>query len=123
MCKNFLLAIFLALCYNFFAMKKVFEDNNINISNQAEKHFLLFCDTLLEKNKQFNLTAIREKQEVYEKHFADSLMGKDYFTAGAKILEVGSGGGFPSVPLKIENIGSNGQKMSFFTGNKKAVWL
>ncbi|MBQ3572276.1 MAG: 16S rRNA (guanine(527)-N(7))-methyltransferase RsmG, partial [Clostridia bacterium] len=84
-------------------MKKVFENNKIDIIAQVESDLLLFCDTLLEKNKQFNLTAIREKQEVYEKHFVDSLMGKDFFTAGEKILEVGSGGGFPSVPLKIEN--------------------
>lgn len=101
MCKSFLLAIFLLMCYNFFTMKKVLDNNKIDINAQAESDLLLFCDTLLEKNRQFNLTAIRKKQDVYEKHFADSLMGKSYFMPGLKILEVGSGGGFPSVPLKI----------------------
>lgn len=76
-------------------------EKKFNLSEKQAKDFALFCDFLLENNKKFNLTAIREKNAVYLKHFADSLSGLDYFTGGKKILEIGSGGGFPSVPLKI----------------------
>ncbi len=84
-------------------MEKVFCVNNLKIEETACEKLQTFCDFLLEKNKQFNITAIRDKEGVYEKHFADSLMGKDYFYKNAKVLEVGSGGGFPSIPLKIND--------------------
>ncbi|MBR3864967.1 MAG: 16S rRNA (guanine(527)-N(7))-methyltransferase RsmG [Clostridia bacterium] len=89
-------------------MEKVFNVNNLKIEKNAVETLQLFCDFLLEKNKQFNITAIRDKEGVFEKHFADSLMGKDYFFKNAKILEVGSGGGFPSIPLK-----ANEQSLNF----------
>ena len=44
---------------------------------------------------------VREQKEVYIKHFEDSLSGAEFFPAGAKVIEIGSGGGFPSIPLKI----------------------
>ena len=50
-------------------------------------------------NEKFNLTAITEKREVYLKHFVDSLTGAKFITGD--FLDVGSGGGFPSVPIKI----------------------
>ena len=84
-------------------MEQVFNNNNLKVEKSALSKFERFCSFLLEKNKQFNLTAIRDEAGVYEKHFADSLMGKDYFYKNAKVLEVGSGGGFPSIPLKINN--------------------
>ena len=84
-------------------MEKVFDVNNLKVQKNAVEKLQIFCDFLLEKNKQFNITAIRDKQGVFEKHFADSLMGKDYFFKNAKVLEVGSGGGFPSIPLKAND--------------------
>lgn len=62
-----------------------------------EKYFAL----LTEYNARFNLTAITEKEEVYEKHFLDSVVGEGLFPDRANVLEVGSGAGFPSIPLKI----------------------
>lgn len=84
-------------------MKEILLNNLIEISEESFSRLEKFCDILLEKNKQFNLTAIREKEEVFEKHFADSLKGAKFFSEGKKILEVGSGGGFPSLPLKLNN--------------------
>lgn len=84
-------------------MRDIFEKNNLKISEQSLDKLQGFCDFLLEQNKLFNITAIRTPQEVYEKHFLDSLMGINYFCEGERILEVGSGGGFPSVPLKCAN--------------------
>ena len=62
-----------------------------------ERYFKL----LTEYNARFNLTAITEHAEVYEKHFLDSILGEALFPAKARVLEVGSGAGFPSLPLKI----------------------
>lgn len=57
---------------------------------------------LTEWNQKFNLTAITEKNEVYVKHFEDSLLGAFAVPQGASLCDVGSGAGFPGVPLKIE---------------------
>lgn len=85
-----------------------------------EEKFGMFCAKLLETNRKFNLTAIRDKDGVYLKHFCDSLYGKDFFTSPARVLEIGSGGGFPSVPLKINDekldftlVESNAKKCAF----------
>lgn len=63
--------------------------------------FDLFCDFLLDYNQKVNLTAIKERNQVFEKHFIDSLAGESLFFKGARVIEIGSGGGFPSLPLKI----------------------
>ena len=62
-----------------------------------ERYFTL----LTEYNARFNLTAITEETEVYEKHFLDSILAEEFFPVNARVLEVGSGAGFPSLPLKI----------------------
>ena len=84
-------------------MKEILLKNSIEVSEEVFADLNAFCDFLLEKNKQFNLTAIRDKAEFFEKHLADSLKGSSFFSDGKKILEVGSGGGFPSLPLKLNN--------------------
>jgi 16S rRNA (guanine527-N7)-methyltransferase len=66
-------------------------------SDKFEKLYNL----LIEHNKMYNLTAICEKEDVYLKHFLDSVAGESYFKRGANVIEIGSGGGFPSIPLKI----------------------
>lgn len=56
---------------------------------------------LSEYNKKVNLTAITEKNAVFEKHFLDSVAGESLIFYGSRVIEIGSGGGFPSLPLKI----------------------
>ena len=73
-------------------LKKIEEKNS---------EFEKFYEMLVEKNKAFNLTSVTEKKEAYAKHFYDSAYASDLFEKNAGIIEVGSGGGFPSVPLKI----------------------
>ena len=63
--------------------------------------FEQFREHLTEYNKKCNLTSITEKKEVYIKHFLDSIMPEKLFPLNSKVIEIGSGGGFPSVPLKI----------------------
>ncbi len=60
-----------------------------------------FRKMLLEYNEKYNLTAILEEKDVYYKHFLDSAAGVDLFTENAKVAEIGSGAGFPSMVLKI----------------------
>lgn len=68
---------------------------------QFSEKFNLFNGILTEFNQKYNLTAISDEKEVYIKHFFDSIQPQKYFPKGAKVVEIGSGGGFPSVPLKI----------------------
>lgn len=65
--------------------------------SQFEKYFSL----LTEWNEKFNLTAITEKEDVFVKHFADSLLGEPFIEKNAAVLDVGAGAGFPSLPIKI----------------------
>ncbi|MBQ1269078.1 MAG: 16S rRNA (guanine(527)-N(7))-methyltransferase RsmG [Clostridia bacterium] len=82
-------------------MENVFENNGIILTEEKRAKLNEFSAFLREYNEKVNLTAIVEPAEVEKKHFLDSLMGMDYFPQNAKVVEIGSGGGFPSVPLKI----------------------
>ena len=82
-------------------MNGIFEQQKIYLTEEKEKKLARFSALLKEYNEKFNLTSIKDDDEIYEKHFADSLKGEEFFFENAKVLEVGSGGGFPSVPLKI----------------------
>lgn len=70
--------------------------------NQAEQ-FMLYLDHLIEWNKTINLTAIIDPKEIIIKHFVDSTaaLASTSFPQNGAVLDVGSGGGFPGIPLKI----------------------
>ncbi len=89
-----------------------------------------FYALLREYNAKFNLTSIIEEEEVYVKHFCDSLAGMHLFPAGAHVAEVGSGAGFPSVPLMLVRgdltftlIESTGKKCAFLGEAVKRLGL
>lgn len=63
--------------------------------------FATYYDMLTDWNARMNLTAITEPAEVAEKHFLDSLAAAAYLPAGARCIDVGTGAGFPGVPLLI----------------------
>jgi len=74
------------------------------LSSLGEEKIRLFekCAEILEaENKKFNLTAITGREEIFVKHFEDSLLGAELIRSGAGILDIGSGAGFPAIPLKI----------------------
>lgn len=58
-------------------------------------------DELLRWNSRRNLTAITDREEILEKHLADSLTLLPYACHAARLLDIGSGAGFPALPLKI----------------------
>ncbi len=65
------------------------------------EQFEVYHRLLTEWNEKINLTAIREPEEIALKHFADCLFGLSYIPEGAHLIDVGSGAGFPGIPLKI----------------------
>lgn len=67
----------------------------------GEERFGVFYEMLLAYNAKFNLTAVTEEREVFVKHFLDSAAGEQFIPQGARVAEVGSGAGFPSVPLML----------------------
>ena len=93
--------------------KKVWYNNNVMdmqekilyleglLFNEKHAEFEKFREMLLEYNEKYNLTTILETQDVYYKHFLDSIAGESFFKKNAKVAEIGSGAGFPSLPLKI----------------------
>ena len=68
--------------------------------NELEK-FDLFYNFLTEENKKYNLTTITKPEDFAVKHILDSVMPIDLFVKNAKVVDIGCGAGFPSVPLKI----------------------
>ena len=72
-----------------------------DIKGKYGEIFENFKDILLLYNNKFNLTAITDEKGIYIKHFLDSVVGERLIERGAGVVEIGSGGGFPSVPLKI----------------------
>jgi len=83
--------------------KQGLEKLNLSLTDEQIKQFLTYYELLIEKNKVMNLTAITEYEEVIEKHFLDSISLCQVYdlTKPVKILDLGTGAGFPGVPLKI----------------------
>ena len=89
---------------NYLEFEKVFNDeikkNNINEKIDTKK-FYDYMKLLLEWNKKINLTAITDEKEFIVKHFVDSLTINDFIKEDGKIIDVGTGAGFPGIPIKI----------------------
>ena len=79
------------------------EEKGISLSSWQIEQFSIYYKTLVEWNEKMNLTAITDKEEVYLKHFYDSISAAFFFdfTKVERICDVGAGAGFPSIPLKI----------------------
>lgn len=76
--------------------------HNIHITDEQIHQFELYYQTLIEWNEKMNLTAITQKEDVYLKHFYDSLtISFQYPFDHQSLCDVGAGAGFPSIPLKI----------------------
>ena len=74
-----------------------------DLNDKQIENFKTYFDLLIEWNNKINLTSIVEENEVITKHFADSLSILKYIENNSKIIDVGTGAGFPGIPLKISN--------------------
>lgn len=78
------------------------QKQGIILSEKQIQQFELYYTTLIEWNQKMNLTAITQKEDVYLKHFYDSLtISFDYPLDQQSLCDIGAGAGFPSIPLKI----------------------
>ena len=89
--------------YNLEILEKGCEELGITLSDTQKNQFIRFYEYLVEKNKVMNLTGITEFDEVLVKHFLDSLCCVKAVDMGKikTVMDIGTGAGFPGVPLKI----------------------
>lgn len=94
----------------------------VPLSNEQVQLFVVYLEQLQLWNQSFNLTSITLDDEIIIKHFVDSLaaLRADRIKVGARLLDVGTGAGFPGIPLKIARLDLNvtlvepaGKKSSF----------
>ena len=74
---------------------------NVEIEDVQVEKFYKYMNMLVEWNEKINLTAITEPADVIDKHFIDSLTIEKYIKENAKIIDIGTGAGFPGIPLSI----------------------
>lgn len=104
---------------------------NVALSEQQQEQLLQYLGLLIKWNKAYNLTAVRNPDEIVSRHLLDSLSVVEYVQLyGNNWLDVGSGGGMPGVPLaimfperKFTLLDSNGKKTRFLTQVKLELKL
>ena len=89
--------------YDITSLEKGCKELGIELSEQQVEQFLKFYELLVEWNKVMNLTGITEYEEVISKHFLDSLLLVKAYDMNSveSIIDIGTGAGFPGIPLKI----------------------
>lgn len=83
--------------------RQSFQKTDIELSETLYKKLDIYAEFLVEYNKNVNLTAITDPEEILYKHFIDSILLDRYadIPENASLIDVGTGAGFPSVPLKL----------------------
>ncbi len=82
-------------------ISEAFEKSGITLSEKQAEQFKTYLEFLLEYNEKVNLTAVTDVDEVVEKHFVDSCQGVSLIKENAVCADIGTGAGFPGVPLAI----------------------
>ena len=84
-------------------LKRACEINKIMLLEEQIEKFYKYMNLLIEWNQKINLTAIVEPKEIIQKHFIDSMSVLNYIQDKKNIIDVGTGAGFPGIPIKIAN--------------------
>jgi len=109
---------------------------NLVLTNQQLNNIRIYIDILLRWNSRINLTAVREPEEIVRRHFGESLFTARYFfpdseeRSPVKIIDVGSGAGFPGLPIKlwlrsahVTLIEANNKKVTFLREVIRSITL
>ena len=81
--------------------RSVFELNFLPCTEKQAEMLFLLTERMLEVNKSLNLTAIKEEKAIILKHYVDSLTISKYIPDNSRIIDVGCGAGFPTLPLAV----------------------
>ena len=107
-----------------------FEKYNLGGYVKFAPQFYKFAEELLRENEKYNLTALRSLDDVIVKHFVDSAVILNYMDLHGRVLDIGAGAGFPSVPLavcrgdlKITCLDSSAKKINFVRGAAQVLGL
>ncbi len=97
-----------------------FKQLKIPYDEKIENKFIKYRDLLKEWNQKINITSIEDDEDIYVKHFLDSvlLLNEENFNESKSIIDVGTGGGFPGLPLKIVN---NNYKITLLDSLRKRI--
>ena len=106
-----------------FSKELIVMSNKIGIKLNLEEieNLYKFMDLLLEWNEKINLTAITKPEDIILKHFIDSITIKKYVENKDKVLDMGTGAGFPGIPLKIISSDTNFTLVDSL--NKRIIFL
>ena len=104
---------------DYLKFKEIIENDlkyiNLEITDESKEALYKYMNNLIEWNQKINLTAIKNEEEIILKHFVDSIYIKNMVKG--RVLDIGSGAGFPGIPLKLVN--SNINLVSIDSVNKK----
>lgn len=104
---------------DYLKFKEIIENDlkyiNLEITDESKENLYKYMNNLIEWNQKINLTAIKNEEEIILKHFVDSIYIKNIIKG--RVLDIGSGAGFPGIPLKLVN--NNINLVSIDSVNKK----
>jgi len=105
-------------------LKQGLEKMGLDISTETQSRLMAYVQLMQKWNKAYNLTAVRDQEQIVIRHILDSLSIASYISA-SPVLDVGTGAGLPGIPLalimkekKIVLLDSNGKKTRFLTQAK-----
>ncbi len=109
---------------------RALEEMNIHLSDTQINQLDQYADLLYEWNQKMNLTAIDQKEEVYEKHFLDSIVPLSLYEIQGSVADVGTGAGFPGLvwaivrsDLRVTLIEPTGKRCNFLNAVTQALQL
>lgn len=86
-------------------LKNQMLEQKMELNERQQEQFYTYMKLLQKWNENINLTAIIEPEEVLQKHFVDSLTILPYIPKNSDVIDIGSGAGFPGIPIKIAQEG------------------